>query len=219
MLLAAALTTTGVLAWIRNRRATGFGSIGRPGRAAKAAVVGLVWIALLAVTYAAAGSIFPWYLLLPLAGWALFVGAVAEGLLGQVEREGVALRSAALAASVLLVFVLVWQASYSPLFRRYDEWQRASRAATAFLTETARRIESAAAGASVEAPPLPHWVAADPGRPTVRGAAVFADYSVRAWTELRWPDRFVRVEYAASGVRPPARGELLLLITRRRSDL
>jgi len=215
LLVALGLALTATLVLSRTRTKRGKAAVSRP---FKTAIVGLLWIALLALTYAAAGLVGPWYLLLPLAGWALLTGALVESLFGLVEHDDTGLRWAALASSALLVMLLVWQASYSPLLRRYDEWQRASSAANAFLGETRSVIEAASAGDTVEAPPLPTWVPPRADGPTIRGAAIFDDYSVQAWVELVFPERDLRVRYASEEVAPPAANEVLLLITRRRES-
>ena len=185
------------------------------GRPAKTAIVGVLWILLLALTYAAAGLVGPWYLLLPLAGWALLTGALVEALFGFVEYDEARLRWSALTSSALLVVLLIWQASYSPLLRRYDEWQRATYSANAFLGETRSLIEAATDGDTVMAPPLPTWVPQRDDGPTIRGAAIFDVYSVQAWAELALPERNVRVCYASDDVTPAVADEVLLLIASR----
>jgi hypothetical protein len=182
---------------------------------AKAAVVGLAWVALLGLTYAAAGLIAPWYLVLPLAGWAILAGSMTEHLLALACEDERPTRWLAQTSLALLIALLVWQASYSPLFRRYDEWERATFASETFLQETQARISSADVGMVVQAPPLPTWVAPRTEGPTIRGAAIFADYSVQAWADLTLPERNVRVAYATADTPPPAANEILLLITRR----
>jgi hypothetical protein len=183
--------------------------------APKTVIVAVAWIGLLGLTYAAAGLIGPWYLLLPLAGWALLTGALAERLLSLAGGDARPLGWLATATLTLLVGLLVWQSSYSPVFRHYDEWERATTAADTFLDRAQSLIEDAAPGSVVEAPPMPVWAAPKNDGPTVRGAAIFADYSIQAWAELVFPGRKVRVIYAGPDVPPPAADEIVLLITRR----
>jgi len=210
VVLVVALVATFVLARSRSRQERT--PMGRP---VKTAIVGLLWIVLLALTYAAAGLVGPWYLLLPLAGWALLTGSLVEALFGLVEHDDAWLRWSALTSSALLVMLLVWQASYSPLFRRYDEWQRATYSANAFLGETRSLIEAASDGTTVKGPPLPTWVPQRADGPTIRGAAIFDDYSIQAWAELVLSGRNVRVRYASDDVPPAGANEVLLLITSR----
>ena len=187
--------------------------------ASKTSIVALTWIALLGLIYAAAGLIGPWYLLQPLAGWALLAGALAQRLFALTDHHERRLGWLATAALTLLVGLLVWQSSYSPVFRHYDQWERATSAAETFLGQTRSIIEAAPDGSVVEAPPMPAWVANRGRGPAVQGAAVFADYSVQAWVELTFPRRRIRVAYAGPDLGPPSADEVLLLITRRVDDL
>ena len=188
-------------------------SRGRPGQG-RAAVVGLVWIGLLGLSYAAAGLIGPWYLLLPLAGWALLAGAAAEWLFTLAGEDDRVLQITANAGLALLVGLLVWQCSYSPVFRYYDEWMRATAASEAFLEDTRLRIGGASPGSVVQAAPLPVWATPRPDGPAVRGAAILAAYSVQAWADLVLPERRVRVPRAALPP-PPGPDEIVLVIATR----
>jgi hypothetical protein len=207
-----ALTVT--LIWAALRARSGGGPRTLP-RGSKASIVALTWIGLLGVIYSAAGLIGPWYLLLPLAGWALLTGALAERLLDLTDENERPLAWLAIASVTLLVSLLVWQSSYSPVFRRYGEWERATSVSDSFLSETRSIIEAAADGTVVEAPPLPQWVSNRGQGHAVRGAAVLADYSVQAWADLIFPRRNVRVVQAGPDIRPPDPDEVVLLITRR----
>ncbi len=177
----------------------------------EAATLGIVWVASIGSTYAAAGSIGPWYLLLPLAGWALAAGALAQALFSCAADDRRGFRALALATLALLVVLLVWQSSYSPLFRRYDEWQRATAAGDAFLAAARSSLASAAPGTTVRAAPLPSWVPPRSDGPTIRGAAILADYSVQAWADLTLAGRGVRVVHEGAAGQPGA-GEILLVL-------
>jgi len=166
-------------------------------------------------TYAAAGWIGSWYFLLPVAGWAILVGVLAERFV-VLSRETGLVRAGAMASLTLLGVLLVWQGFYSPIVHRYDEWNRATAAGKDFLDQTREIVEGAGRGTVVEAPPLPFWVASEPAGPVIMGAAVLTDYSVQAWADLTMPGKNVKVRFASAGYDPPGPDEILLLITRRR---
>jgi hypothetical protein len=186
-----------------------------PSRPARAGVVALAWSASLALACLAAGINQQWYLLLPLAGWALLAGSGFEQLLTLAARDARPVRVAAGATLVLVVVLLAWQSSYSPLFREYTEWARATAHARSFLGDARARIDGAADGTVVHAAPLPTWVRPRRDRPSIHGAAILQDYSVQAWADLSLPGRTVRVR-SGPPVDGPAPGEVLLLITRKR---
>jgi hypothetical protein len=151
---------------------------------------------------------------MPLAGWALFAGAVAEWLFTLAGEDDLFLQITANAGLALLVGLLVWQCSYSPVFRYYDEWTRATAASEAFLEDTRLRIAGAPPGTVVQAAPLPVWATPRPDGPAVRGAAILADYSVQAWADLVLPERRVRVPRADLPP-PPGPDETVLVIAFR----
>ena len=167
----------------------------------------LLWLIALAATYALSGGLQPWYLVLPLACFALVLGAVAEAVLRLP-------RPASIAVAALLATGVAMQARHSPLLVRYDAWTTATREGTAFLDELAGRVEAARPGDRVEAPPIPSWVPARPGERGVRGASVLAPYSVQAWLELRYPS--LRTRVVRDRADAPAPGEILVVIDRVR---
>ena len=151
----------------------------------RAATAAACWLLAFAALYALTGGIQAWYLLIPVACFAILLGAVVEA----ARRAPVRGRAALAVVAVLLV----WQARYSPLWVRYDAWERATRASAEFREELDRRVALAPSGTTLKAPPLPYWVPVDPGRPSLRGASVLAPFSVRAWLDLRFPERTFRV--------------------------
>jgi len=182
-------------------------------RSGRVLAVSMLWIFTITVTYAAAGWIGPWYLLLPVAGWSLLVGAIAERFAGLARGRGEMVRWAASATLLVLALLVSWHLRLSPLVHRYDEWRRATEVGDDFLERSRGLVERAPPGSVVEAPPLPLWVRPATGAPTVFGGAVLADYSVQAWADLTWPERSVVVRT----VRAPAPGkdEVSLLISSR----
>jgi hypothetical protein len=180
---------------------------------ARILLVALVWILVVGVTYAAAGWLGPWYFLIPVGGASLLVGGLFTRFLDLARgREG-AVRWPAAVSLALLCLLLAWQARYSPLLQRYDEWERATRVGAEFLDESARRIALSSPGSVVLAPPLPVWVRPAEGKPTLFGAAVLNDYSVQAWADLTLRDKRVLVRRAPAP--RPGSDEILLLISSR----
>lgn len=168
------------------------------------------WVVLLGLIYAV-GKLDAWYSLIPLAGWALLAGALMEGLLVLGEDDDRIIRPVAVVSLVLLTVAVVWQCSYSPVFRGYDEWARATTASDNYLEETRTRIASAAPGTVVESPLLPYSVTAI-GVQRFWGIAIMADYSVQAWADLVFPDRNVRVHLAKAGPPEPGPDEIVLQV-------
>jgi hypothetical protein len=184
-------------------------------RTNRATAVAAVWLLVVVLTYAAAGVIGAWYYPIPVAGWAILVGALAERFVCLGRDTGL-VRTGAMASLTLLGILIVWQGLYSPIVHRYREWTRATEASSAFLDQTREIVAAAAKGTVVEAPPLPVWVAPEPGGPGILGAVVLDDYSVQAWADLTMPGKNVTVRSATAAYDPPGPDQILLLITRRR---
>lgn len=183
-------------------------------RPARAAVLALAWLAVLGVTYAIAGRMEPWYVLLPVAAAALLLAAVVEWLGGGLRAGRRPVRGVAAGALALVGVLLAWQGRLSPMVHDYDEWWRGTVAAAGFLDELRERIGQAPPGTRLAVGRLPLWVRPDRAGPHVRGAAVLTDYSVQAWAELVFPGRPIRVRWAGQ-VRgqAPAADEVLVALT------
>ena len=93
----------------------------------------------------------------------------------------------------MVIAFVVWQGSYSPLVRDYDEWRRATAVSRTFLDGLAAQISRSPDGSVIEAEPVPNWADPSKGGLEVRGAAILADYSIEAWGVLALPDRRIRV--------------------------
>lgn len=132
----------------------------------------------------------------------------------QVGFAALARRATGATALVLLAILLLWQAAYAPALYRYEEWPRATRASAAFLAQLKERLDAAAPGSTLYAPPIPMWVVPEKDRPQVRGAAVLTDYSVQAWVELMYPQRRIRVVRGTAEDKP-AGNEIIVRITQR----
>lgn len=173
----------------------------------RAGAVAFLWLVFLAATYALAGGIQAWYLLLPAASFSILLGAAVEGAAALRVR----FRAAALLAAAVAI-LLVWQGRYSPLLLRYDAWDEATRATAGYLEPLGLRVEGATPGSAVLGGTLPDWIPVKPGAPSVRGASVLGPYSVEAWLELRFPGRALRVSSDPEDA--PAPGEVLVRVAR-----
>jgi hypothetical protein len=168
------------------------------------------------LTYAVTGKVRPWYLLLPVAGFAVLVGVLIDALLAVVLRRRLRVRLAAAPTLLLLLALVVWQGRYSPLACEYDDWDRATAASRSFLDQLGARIARTEDGAIVEAPPIPTWAKPRDDRPHIQGAAILAEYSVQAWAELTFPQRRIRVRLGQDARDElPAADEVVVSLTNR----
>jgi hypothetical protein len=191
IVLATGLVVTGLL--VRRsqgrqhvRHTTG-SSLMRPG------LIALVWLVVVGLSYAVAGRIRPWYMPVPVAGFAILLGALAGWLVDVIRRWQTSARILAVPTFLTLIGFVIWQGSYSPVLRPYDEWQRATAVSHFFLKNLESQIERASDGSVIVAPPIPIWAEPTKGDFQIRGAAILADYTIEAWAELTLPDRRVRV--------------------------
>jgi hypothetical protein len=181
-----------------------------PGRTGAVAMFALTWLLLVCASYAAAGMIQPWYLMLPTAGFSMLLGAASEEVLRTLRGAGRLRLMWAASSGLALVALFGLQLRYSPWRQSYPQWRQATVAGDEFLTALAGLIAKAPDGATIEAPDLPRWLQVDPDRPTVFGAAVLWDYTVQAWADLMFPGRRIRVQMDASS--PPRADEILVVI-------
>jgi hypothetical protein len=213
--LAVLLIVAGVSILVLRATRAGMETRRRSTRSLRVAVLAGTWVLLLSLIYQV-GQIDAWYSLIPLAGWAMLAGALMDGMLVLVEDDDRVVRLVAMGALVLVTGAVVWQSSLSPVFRHYDEWERATRAGETYLEETRARVEASAPGTVVETPPLPFSIRAGEVR-RFWGVVVLADYSVQAWADLALADRDVRVHHGGGAVTPPAADEIVLRIPRTTS--
>jgi hypothetical protein len=155
--------------------------------------ISIAWLVLIGLSYAGAGRIRPWYMLLPVAGFGMMLGALAGWLIGLRHTHRGLARVAAVPVLAVVIAFVIWQGSYSPLVRDYDEWRRASAVSHAFLDHLATQVSKSPDGSVIEAKPIPIWAEPSEGGLEVRGAAILADYSIEAWSVLTLPGRRIRV--------------------------
>jgi hypothetical protein len=212
--LGVGLVLTGVLMLWSNRQKLAERAADR--RLLRTSVIAVVWLLLLGLTYAVTGKVRPWYLLLPVAGFAVLVGVLIDALLAVVLRRRLRVRLAAAPTLLLLLALVVWQGRYSPLACEYDDWDRATAASRSFLDQLGARIARTEDGAIVEAPPIPTWAKPRDDRPHIQGAAILAEYSVQAWAELTFPQRRIRVRLGQDARDElPAADEVVVSLTNR----
>lgn len=177
----------------------------------KGAVLGFFLLLLPMVVYGTAGRLEPWYLLLPVGGYAMLVGMAAQGLI----RRGPFIQRAGGTLSVLLLSLLViWQVWYSPLVHHYDEYERISVAGDRFLDELEKQIDGAGTGSIIQASPLPRYIRLRPDRANIIGARALEIYSVQAWVELVYPDRRIRVVPGPPQGDGPLEDEIVVHVTK-----
>jgi hypothetical protein len=197
IVLAGLVVTAVLIAWFpRSPQADG------PERLGPAAAIASGWLVLVIVAYAAtADAVMAWYLYLAVAGFAMLIGIVAEGLVATLRRGNLAQR---ISAGLTLALVIVWalgQFRYSPLLHEYDQWPRATRASNEFLAALEARIAGAPDGSIVTTPPVPTWMHQPDGPTRLYGVAVLHTHSIQAWAELTFPNRRVRVHADAAAPR------------------
>jgi hypothetical protein len=156
---------------------------------------GLGWLVLLCSIYAINGQYRAWYLFLPGQAVALLVGAVSQ-------RLCLAARAGARVRSVLgLSLVCVWmgfQARHSPLFHEYPHWRAGAARIERYFAYLGARIESSSNGRVIHIR-LPPLLAPAPLNPMGAEVAPLATgKSLRAWAELRFPERRIRFVDAAA---------------------
>ena len=213
VLLGMIATAAFMFATRRTRKSDGVGGA----RLGQALVFAIVWLALLSATYATAGRIEPWYLLMPAIGLATLVGVGAGTSVNALRYGPTSARITAGATAALLLALIGWQARYSPFVHHYDEYERATAVSEEFLRDLHAAIDGAPDGTGVWAPDVPRWVPARANRPTMFGAAILSDYSIQAWVELTYPDRRIRVATGnPNTIRPPDPDELVIGLRRLR---
>jgi len=187
----------------------------------RAGLFAAVWTLLMLAVHAWSGT-SPWYLLFSVAGFAFFLGTALEGSLRLLRAPGSVLaRFPAAASGLLLAGLLVWQASYSPLFHRYPEWKLADRLRNEVLQGVGAAIEQARPGSRLGPFELPAQVTAwkQPGyrEAMLYGASILRSYSVQAWAELRFPEKSVEVRAIEpeDPLPPPVPGRILVLFVER----
>ncbi|MFQ5748855.1 MAG: hypothetical protein ACE5H3_05275 [Planctomycetota bacterium] len=155
------------------------------------------WTLLMLAVHAWSGT-SPWYLLFSAAGFAFFLGVALEGSFRILRSQGrVARRLSAAVSGLLISALLLWQASYSPLFHSYPEWELADRLRKDVLQGVGAVIEKAQPGSRLGPFELPAQVTAwkKPGyrEAMLYGASILRSYSVQAWAEIRFPEKAVEV--------------------------
>ena len=190
-------------------------------RTLSTAAVAVAMLLSLVAIYSITADIRSWYLFLPVMALSMLVGTIADELLYSLRRGPVGVRVVAVVALLMLGTFVGWQARYSPLLYHYDEWDRATVASDAFFDELRTRIDQADDGATITAPLMPHWVRSRSEAAGVRGGQTLADYTVQAWADLVFPERWIRVLPASRRYRnpPPADpDELVVRLIGNRTD-
>jgi hypothetical protein len=185
-----------------------------PGRLA---LLGAAWLAAVVALHASTGLVQPWHVLLPVIGWSMLWGALAETAVAAVPTRGLRPRVAASVGLLALAGIVGWSARDSPWFVDYPEYRRLMAMTDRFLSALERRIETAAGGDTVPAGPLPFWrIPPSPDAATVFGATALNTVSLEAWFEVMFPDRRIRLVRPAEvlSAAPPAADEIVVVLGR-----
>jgi len=210
-----------LLGMLASRRGVGTAEHVAERRTPWAAGVAVAMLVSLVAIYTIAAEMRSWYLFLPVMAVSMLVGTIGDELLLLMRRGQVGVRVVAAIATLLLGTFIGWQARYSPLLYNYDEWDRATVASDAFFDELRTRIDQADNGSIITAPRLPSWVKARSDTAVVRGGQTLNDYTVQAWADLVFPDRWIRVLPANRrnwNPPPPDPDELVVRLTGYRRD-
>ncbi len=185
-----------------------------PGRLA---LLGLVWVAGVIALYALTSLVQPWHTLLPVVGWSLCWGALAEKAVAAVRAPGVRSRAAGAAGLLALAGIVVWEARDCPWFVDYPEYRRLTIMSGRYLSALQGRIDATANGETIYGGSLPFWmIPPSENAATVFGATALSRYSVAAWTRVMYPDRRIRVLPGPKGydTSPPRPDEIVVLLAR-----
>jgi arylsulfatase A-like enzyme len=178
-------------------------------------VIASAWVLFVGVIYAVGLLLQPWYLLIPVAGFALLMGAIGRGLVELLREAGWVARGTSVAAALAVGILALHLAAYSPLFRSYSQWERATEVSENYLGRLRAKIVAAPEGTVVRIPPPPLWLPPRPEGPNLLGVVVLAPYTVEAWARLVFPDRRIRRVGAADTGSPAASDGIVLAFGRR----
>jgi len=176
------------------------------------ALVGVTWVGLVGLMYSMAGAVQAWYVTIPLAGAALLLGAAAQACRDALRLTPGIARATGVVGLVLAVVVVAQWGRLSPHFHHYAEWSRATRVTDRYLENLRAAIERTPDGETLHAETPPPWIHLPGPGPRLLGAAVLTPYSVRAWCDLVFPDRRIRVRRAATRRIQEARADELLIL-------
>jgi hypothetical protein len=181
------------------------------GRAGRPAVVGAALLVLTTSLYAAAGLVQPWYLAIPLAGFALVWGAAIEVLAGSWRSRGRTRKIVAACGLASAVTLVATWAPLSPLFHHYPQWEDGTRDTERYLARLSHVIESAPRGVAIPHGGPRMWARDSGDGPRLIGTTVLHAYSVRAWAQLAYPGTRVRIE--STDVRNVEPDEIVIVLS------
>jgi hypothetical protein len=170
------------------------------------------WIVVLAGIYAATGVLRPWYLFLPMMGFALLIGAIVQWLVRIYESGLGASRMVALVGLVGVALWAVLVARYSPLVKGFGHWDLGAQKVGAYLGELSLRIEQQPSGGYFEMPLPPQVTPGNPSPIKTDVATLVNAYSLPAWAELRFPGRSIEFRHLSRRQAPPRPKAGVLLI-------
>jgi len=187
--------------------------------AGRMVVLGAAWIVPLVLVLGVNPRYGPWYALMPLVGALLIVAAVAQGV-GRLLRQRGGGRLLGIVAAVGVVAMLAVTAWAAPLWTDYPEWATATQLLQAAQTRLDEKLRDIRRPGDVRVRIVPRCGARvkperpfspSPECPLVYGVGIWKAEGVHAWLRMRYPDKLVRVTYAARPAEAPAGATRLLL--------
>jgi hypothetical protein len=184
---------------------------------------GVLWMLLTSLPYAAVEKIADWYLLVPAVGWALLMAGTAAAITHGVRAARRPVRGLATAAALGWVALVGWQSCFGLWIQEAPQWRRASEIGSGFLDELRQRIDATPDGSVIRIANRAQKYRFEAGSRTNGVVFILAGYSVRAWAELEFPERRIRVEdlsrarclaTATEATSVPQPDELLILLER-----
>jgi hypothetical protein len=165
------------------------------GRRRVGVLVGMaaIWVAPSVVLLGAMLWYGPWYAVVPTVGVALLLGAVAQGaahlLRGGALEKLVGAASAAVVPAVLLLALYC-----SPIHIFYTEWSLATKSLDSTLNELDAQMAKARPGDRIDVSCYPYvYVQNEIDRPKLRFVATIMVRGVRAYLQMRYPEKQTRV--------------------------
>ena len=150
------------------------------------------WVALLAAIYTLSGRLSPWYIVVAIPAFSIALAGICEGYGSWLGRRRAVFSTAGVMGLVSAVLLVAFsQVRWSPIFRSYPLWQRATAVDHQVLERFNQILEQAETGSVTSLVAERKKIK---GKDSVfRGVVLQAHYSLQAWAALFYPDREVRV--------------------------
>lgn len=164
----------------------------RARRVAATALLGVLWFAPPLLLLGFSRAYAPWSATMPLAGVAMVAGALAQAGADMMRRGGLT-RLAGVVALVGVAVVLVDGLYTSPVAHDYEELAEASDIVREELADLKSRLDEAVPSSSVVIDLFPEYAGTEQNNRPPLTVSLIDFRGVRAWTELVYPRRRIRV--------------------------